>query len=57
MMAAKRDAVEWLRMMAAYSALTDCKPHFARIADEVEALRAEVAALRDNQSRQVPLAA
>ena len=44
-------------MMAAYSALTDCKPHFARIANEVEALRAEVAVLRDNQSRPVPLAA
>ena len=50
-MAAERDAVEWLRMMAQFSPLTDCKPHFARIADEMEALRAEVAALRDNQLR------
>ena len=56
-MAAERDAVEWLRMMAQFSPLTDCKPHFARIADEVEALRAEVAALRDNQLRPVAHAA
>ena len=51
MTAAERDAVEWLRMIAQFSPLTDCKPHFARIADEMEALRAEVAALRDNQLR------
>ena len=57
MMAAERDAVEWLRMMAQFSPLTDCKPHFARIADEVEALRVEVAALRDNQLRPVAHAA
>ena len=44
---AERDAVEWLRMMAQYSGLTDSKPHFARIADEIEALRAEVAALHE----------
>ncbi len=56
-MAAERDAVEWLQMIAQFSPLIDCKPHFARIADEIEALRAEVAALRDNQSRPVPLAA
>ena len=53
-MFAERDAVEWLRMMAAYSALTDCKPHFARIADEIEVLRVEVAALRGDA---VPAAA
>ena len=35
-MAAQRDAVEWLRMMAQLSPLTDSKPHFARIADEME---------------------
>ena len=46
-MVGERDAVEWLRMMAQFSPLTDCKPHFARIADEIEQLRAEVAALRD----------
>ena len=46
-MAAERDAVEWLRMMAQYSGLTDSKPHFTRIADEVEALRAEKAALHE----------
>jgi hypothetical protein len=46
-MAADRDAVEWLRMMAQFSGLTDSKPHFARIADELEALRAEVAAMRE----------
>ena len=44
---AERDAVEWLRMMAQYSGLTDCRPHFARIADEIEALRAEVTALHE----------
>ena len=42
---AERDAVEWLRMMAQFSGLTDSKPHFVRIADEIEALRAEKAAL------------
>ena len=57
MITAERDAVEWLRMMAQFSPLTDCKPHFARIADEVEALRAEVATLRDNQLRPVAHAA
>lgn len=46
-MVAEQDAASWLRMMARYSPLTDSKPHFARIADEVEALRAEVAALHD----------
>jgi hypothetical protein len=46
-MTAERDAVEWLRMMAQYSPLTDCKPHFTRIADELEALRAEKAALHE----------
>ena len=56
-MAAERDAVEWLRMMAQFSALTDCKPHFARIADEVEALRAEVAAVRGNAVPAAALAA
>ena len=45
-MMAERDAVEWLRMMAQYSGLTDSKPHFTRIADEMEELRAEKAALR-----------
>ena len=45
-MIGERDAVEWLRMMTRFSGLTDCKPHFARIADEVERLRAEVTALR-----------
>lgn len=44
---AERDAVEWLRMMERHSILTDCKPHFARIADEIEALRAEKAALHE----------
>ncbi len=44
---AERDAVEWLRMMAQYSPLTDCKPHFTRIADELEALRAEKVALHE----------
>ena len=57
MITAERDAVEWLRMMSQLSPLTDCKPHFARIADEIEALRAEVAALRDNQLRPVAHAA
>jgi hypothetical protein len=33
------DAMEWLRMMAAHSPLTDCRPHFARIADELAMLR------------------
>ena len=56
-MAAERDAVEWLRMMAQFSPLTDCKPHFARIADEVDALWAEVAVLRDTQLRLVAHAA
>ncbi len=46
MMPAERDVVEWLRMMAQFSPLTDCKPHFVRIADEVEALRAEIMTLR-----------
>ncbi len=45
-MAADRDAVGWLRMMERFSPLTDCKPHFARIADEMEALRAEIVTLR-----------
>ena len=44
---AERDAVEWLRMMAQHSGLTDSKPHFVRIADEMEALRAEKAALHE----------
>ena len=44
---AERDAVEWLRMMAQYSPLTDCKPHFVRIADELQALRAEKVALHE----------
>ena len=34
-------------MMAQYSGLTDSKPHFARIADEIEVLRAENAALHE----------
>ena len=46
-MAVERDAVEWLRMRAQYSGLTDCRPHFTRIADEMEALRAEKAALHE----------
>ena len=45
-MPAQRDAVEWLRMMERYSGLTDCRPHFARIADELEQVRTEIAALR-----------
>ena len=53
----EHDAVEWLRMMAQSSPLTDCKPHFAWIADELERLRAEVAVLRDTPLRPVPLAA
>ena len=56
-MAGERDTVEWLRMMAQFSPLTDCKPHFARIADEMEALRAEVAALHGNQLHPVAHAA
>ena len=44
---AERDAVKWLRMMAQHSGLTDSKPHFVRIADEMEALRAEKAALHE----------
>jgi hypothetical protein len=46
-MAAERYAVEWLRMMAQFSGLSDSKPHFARIADELDALRAERAALHE----------
>ncbi len=46
-MPTEQDAVAWLRMMARFSPLTDAKPHFARIADEVEALRAEIAALHE----------
>ena len=56
-MAAERDAVEWLRMMAQFSPLTDCKPHFARIADEMERLRVEAAALRDTPLHPVAHAA
>ncbi len=33
------DSVEWLRMMRDHSGLMDCRPHFARIADELERLR------------------
>lgn len=36
-----RDSVEWLRMMRDHSALSDCKPHFARIADEITRLRSQ----------------
>ncbi len=45
-MAADMGVVAWLRMMERFSPLTDCKPHFARIADELERLRAEITALR-----------
>ena len=43
-MGADRDAVEWLRAMATFSNLSDFKLQFSRIADELEALRAKLAA-------------
>jgi hypothetical protein len=43
----EKDTVEWLRMMERHSVLIDCRPHFARIADEMESLRMEVAGLRN----------
>lgn len=33
------DSVEWLDMMVAHSPLTDCKPHFAKIAEELRHFR------------------
>jgi hypothetical protein len=44
---ADRDAVEWLRMMAAHSPLAgSTRATIGRVADEMEQLRAEVEALR-----------
>jgi hypothetical protein len=51
---AERDAVEWLRMMAQFSILTDAKPHFTRIADELEALRAKVSRLDAHNAAHFP---
>ena len=46
-MGADRDAVEWLRMMAEHSPLAGfTRATIGRIADEMEVLRAEIAALR-----------
>lgn len=44
---AKESSVDWLRMMHDYSGLTDCKPRFASIADEIERLRLALETIRD----------
>jgi len=40
----KRDSIEWCEMMIEHSPLTDCKPMFAQIAEELRQLRAVTAA-------------